>query len=373
MACLLVFPCAAQESLLRPIQVLSHPENSLPVVTSSAEPLYMTSSALLDSGSTLPFEGNVLRTATTEQSTGLLAVETTAEGGQAFQFYAAVPGSPWGLKHTRLLPADTPAPVFTVDALGRTAYVLPATATLVLLDAQGIITRETLLFKDAPYTLERITLVATHPQTGDVLVAAMRGDESEQAVLFSYDLSGVLQWKVALPLPSVYALSIDPQGRFIAVASADVQGSGRPSFRTTILDAEGTVLRTLPQGFSKIAWAEDTADALLIASREAVLYDLATGEERQLHAVPNRQQRWIDAVLSADGQRTVLLAAQSVYASDGFEFQQGHLYSIDAAGQLQQATPEEAPSKRLILASDGNTFSLIRDEQTRQYRWEDVR
>jgi len=102
-------------------------------------------------------------------------------------------------------------------------------------------------------------------------------------------------------------------------------------------------------------------------------YDLTTGQLRHRQAASNRQQRWIDAVLSADGQQAVLLAAKSVYANGGFEYQQGRLYSLNATGDLRVIIPEEASSTRLALMPGADHFSLIRDDQTRRYRWEDLR
>ncbi|HMB92768.1 MAG TPA: hypothetical protein VKP65_18095, partial [Rhodothermales bacterium] len=243
LALFVVLPGAAQDTLLQPAEVRSHPAGSLPVANLSSGFLFAMPDALLADGALWSFDGSVLRVQTAEAATGLLTVSSEKNGTQAFQFYTATPDLAWSLRHARLLPPDTPGPVFTVGAAGQVAYVLPATATLVLLGAQGEVVQETALFKDAPYTLERTVLLATQPRTGNVLVAAMRqsshlADGGEQAVLFCYDPWGALLWKVELLLPSVHALSVDPQGRFIAVASVAVSGSHAPVFRTLLLDAE---------------------------------------------------------------------------------------------------------------------------------------
>ena len=292
---------------------------------------------------------------------------------------------------------DEPLPTVAVhDASGAAAYGNPATSTLVLLDASGAELMRTRLFGDVPYSLEKGLLLAYSPTGESIAVAAMRApagsaanagsnggaapaeaakgnsEGGANAVLFLFSSDGTLLWKRPLQHPSVQGLAFSDDGAHVAVSSYDGYAAGGPSFGTSLVTIGGQTAFAVDVGFERGAFAN--GEVLLLTSRQAAAYDLASGTQVFQYRPDERGVQIIDGVIGPAVRQAddayVLLLGRSSYTDGAFRFYQPRLARLSAGGAVQSTAALEAPLPRKVrLRAGPDGLAIAADEQIAFVPW----
>lgn len=261
---------------------------------------------------------------------------------------------------------DAPLPQIVFNAAGTHLLVAyPATARLIFLNQTGQVLRELLLFREAPYSNERLLFI-TASADAFIILSQQFPSTNVKAVaptLICFSNEGEEQWRRELPVGAAGGLAISDDGTWIAASRYVVTGA-RVESTISIFNLRGELQNKIDGLFRRAVFAKNGESLLLMDRRQLRTVDFRRGKTLWQVSLARRADMFVDIVADATHNKTFALAAENVFKDNRFIFEKARLLGFDAKGQQQHETSLTIPlispmlkysdnSNRLTLAAEG--------------------
>ncbi len=257
---------------------------------------------------------------------------------------------------------DDPLPQIAFNAAGTHLLVAyPATARLIFLNQPGRVLRELLLFREAPYSNERLLFIAASAEAFIILSQQVPAPNVKAVAptLICFSNKGEEQWRRELPVGTAGGLAISDDGTWIAASRYAVTGA-RVESTISIFNFRGELQNKIDGLFRRAVFAKNGGGLLLMDRRQLRTVDFRRGKTLWQVSLARRTDMFIDVVADATHNKTFALAAENVFKDNRFIFEKARLLVFDEDGRQQSETLLPVPliAPTLKISTAGNRLTL---------------
>jgi hypothetical protein len=262
--------------------------------------------------------------------------------------------------------SDDPLPQILFNATGSHLVVTqPAMARLIFLNNNGQTLRESPVFSEAPYLLERPFFMAASAEAFIVLSQPTPSTNVEAVapVCIRFTTSGEEQWRRELPAGTAGGLAISDDGELIVASRYIVDvtnNTSRVESTISLLQRDGKLLANVNGLFRKALFAQDHARLLLMDRRQLRALDIPSSKVRWQATLSRRAEMFVDIAANADQDKVFALVGSSVFKENRFVFENARLLGFDNKGrqQVEQPLKTVLSSPGLLISTGGQRLTL---------------